>query len=300
MKPQLLLAAAGIPPEIGDEFVVAFTKRVTPILCWLPLDQAKCYTDSYSQELYVRLAAKLRKRSHSNDLHILSNTNLVLLYVQKDDDSESMLFERFGTEELVAPLTSLGLVNEALVTGNQRGRLVNQLAREGQRAIIRARALLSVIAEEVTNRDNRTCLLLPRRNFGRDTSKVFGCVRDASLARYGSEAFRKNLKHVSQLLRKARQGKRDYFVGQDGLIFRSPGKAGARHGLAPIWGAAGHEPYCVIRGRMRFGASYDPKFHYDCDIPRGRTRSFPNCHDTIETVPRDRNHVNIAPNDNIR
>ena len=41
-----------------------------------------------------------------------------------------------------------------------------------------ARSLLAVIAEEVTNRDNKTCLLLPRKNFGREIDRVFDCVRD--------------------------------------------------------------------------------------------------------------------------
>ena len=300
MKPQLLLVVAGVPPEISDEFVIAFTKRVTPVLCCLPLDHAKGYTDSYSRKLYGRLVANLIKRNHSDDQRILSNTNLVLLYIQKDDDSESMLFESFGTEALIAPLAPLDLINGPVATKSQRERIANILVREGQRAITRARGLLSLIAEEVTNRDNKTCLLLPRRNFGRDINKIFDCVYGASLARDGSEAFRKKLKNVSQLLHKTRKGKHTYFVGQSGLIFRSPGKAGARHGMAPMWEAAGHEPYCVVRGRMRFGASYDPTFHYDCDILKGKTRSFFNCHGTIETVPRSRNHVNIAPNDNVR
>ncbi len=299
MKPQLLVAAAGIPPALGNELVAGFTKT-TPITAWLPLDQSKCYTDSYSEKLYERFSEKLRKRDQSNRHGVLSDVNLVLLYLHKEDGSESTLFDRFGTEAMVVPLKVSDFADMPATTGNQRRRIVNNLVREGNRALRYARNLLTVIAEEVTNRDNKTCLLLPRRNFGRDIDQVFNCVREAAFTRKGKEEFEKRLKHTSRSLRTVREGERSYFVGQGGLIFRSPGKAGARHGLAPVWNAVGHDPSCVIRGRMRFGASYDPKFHYDCYIPSGKKRSFPNCHGAVEAVPRRRRHVNIAPNDNVR
>ena len=299
MKPQLVVAAAGIPPELGNEFVAGFTKTM-PIISLLPLDQSKCYTESYSKKLYERLAEKLRKREQSNHHGILSHVSLVLLYLHKGDGSESTLFERFGTEAMIVPLKGPNFACAPLATGNQRRAIINELIREGKRTLKHAQGLLAVIAEEVTNRDNKTCLLLPRRNFGRDIDKVFDCVLRATCAGEGREEFKKRLKRTSRSLRTVRQGVREYFQGQNGLVFRSPGKAGARHGLAPGWEAAGHEPSCVIRGRMRFGAPYDPKFYYDCDIPKGKKRSFPNCHGAVETVPSGRRHVNIAPNDNIR
>lgn len=299
MKPRLLVVVAGIPLVLGNDLVTGFTNTAR-IISWLPLDQSKCYTESYSKKLYERFAEKLIKCDRSNRHGILSDANLVLLYLHKDDGSESVLFNRFGIEAMIVPLKTPDFAGMSVTTGNQRRKLVNDLVREGSRALKHARDLLAVIAEEVTNRDNKTCLLLPRRNFGQDISKVFDCVRDAVFAREGKEEFQKRLKHVSQSLRTVREGRRSYYVGKGGLVFKSPGKAGARHGLAPVWDAAGHEPSCVIRGRMRFGASYDPKFHYDCDIPSGKTRSFPNCHGALKTAPRHRRHVNIAPNDNVR
>ena len=161
-----------------------------------------------------------------------------------------------------------------------------------------AQGLLTVIAEEVTNRDNKTCLLLPHKNFGSRIGEVLDCVHDAVVSVKNKDEFKKNLDRVSRSLQTTVDG-RKYFMGQGKLVFKSPGKAGARHGLAPVWGDQGHESSCVIRGRMRFGVSYDPQFHYDCDIPGGRDRSFPSCHG-IECVRRGRTHVNIAPNDNIR
>ena len=293
-----MVVVAGIPPEIRDEFVIKFNKAWSiPVL--LPLERSKGYTDSYSAELYECLAARLKECEQSTRSHLLANTNLALLYLHKNDGSESALFQRFGAEALVVPLKWPKFAEMPLTTGNQRRQAVNGLIRKGRRVIGHTQSLLAVIAEEVTNRDNKTCLLLPRKNFGHKINKVFACVRDSALSEEeGKDKFKQKLDRVSQSLPTDHVDRRKYFTGQGRLVFKSPGKAGARHGLAPTWEDPGHDSSCVIRGRMRFGVSYDPKFHYDCDIKDGN-RSFPSCHGT-KSVPRGRTHVNIAPNDNIR
>lgn len=298
MKSELLVVAAGIPPEIGDKFVTRFNKTFS-IISLLPLDRSEGYTNSYSEDLYQQLSMELKRREQIDRSRLLSDVNLVLLYLDKKDGSEAALLRKFGVEALVVPLKWPKFAEMPLATGNQRGQAVNGLIREGRRAIGHARNLLAVIAEEITNRDNKTCLLLPRRNFGRQINEIFNCVRDAVLSGGGQDEFKKNLDRVSRSLRTSHADRRRYFVGETNLVFRSPGKAGARHGLAPVWGNSGHDSSCVIRGRLRFGASFDPKFHYDCHIPRGGNRRFPSCHGEKE-MPRGRTHVNIAPNDNIR
>ena len=299
MKRRIYAAAAGVPPEIGDEFVAGLIKTL-PITSWLRLNRSQSYTVSYTKDLYGRLVEKLRTRESPERRSLLTNANLLLLYLDKGDGSESEIFATFGTEALVAPMKCPDLMNMPLTTGNQRRKAANDLIREGKRAIGKAQTLLSIIAEEVSNRDNRTCLLLPPRNFGSEIDAVFDCVRNATLAGEEREEFKNRLRAVSRSLRMQRRGNREYFVGRRGLVFKSPGKAGARHGLAPHWNSPGdHDATCVIRGRLRFGASYDPEFHYDCEIPDNGNRDFPNCHGT-KSVSRKRAHVNIAPNDNVR
>ena len=58
MKPRGLVAVAGVPPEIGDEFVAGFA-RTLPILSWVPLNRFECYTKSYATKLYERVALNL-------------------------------------------------------------------------------------------------------------------------------------------------------------------------------------------------------------------------------------------------
>ena len=269
-------------------------------MTWLPLNWSQCYADSYSENLYRRLARKLEKREQETHPNTLVRTNLLLLYIEKCDGSEAALFKGFGTEALLVPLEPPdGFVGRFPVTKNQREQAANDLIRVCKRAIRRVRGVLSVIAEEVTNRDSKTCLLLPPKNFGRDIDKVFGCVRDACLHRQEAAEFQRRLDRTFQALRKFREGRRTYVVGRNGLVFKSPGKAGARHGLSPVWGDQSHDSTCVIRGRIRFGAPYDPKFHYDCNIPDGSNRKFSSC-DGSKRLPRNRGRVNMSSNDNIR
>lgn len=299
MKRQNLVAVVGVPPELVDPFVSGFA-RTLPILSCLPLARFECYTKSYSGKIYKSIAEKLKAQERNDRNSLLANTNLVLLYLDKNDGSESNIFDEFAMDALVAPMQYPDWSDLPTTTGSQRQRMANDLIREAKRAIKHARELLAIIAEEVTNRDNKTCLLLPRRNFGKEFRAVLHCVEDASKARAASEEFKRRLRHVAQALRTERIGNHEYFVGRRGLVFRSPGRAQGRHGLAPCWDSPeGHNSSCVIRGRLRFGTSYDPNFHYDCNIPKDGNQTFPSCHST-KSVARKRTHVNIAPNDNIR
>ena len=295
---RLYIILAGIPPRLGDRFEALFHKQRSGwrIIARGDLDPRTPYTSPYASKLYGRLADKLQKLEPSSRRDLLAHVNLILLYLAKDDGSESTLFDRFGIETLLVPLSRPGDVDTPRATGNQQGCAVNALVRKGVRSVRNTEGLLAVIGEEVTNRDNRTCLLLPPKNFG--NREILRCVHSAVLARKDANEFKNDLKSVSDSLATGRENKQTYFIGERGLEFKSPGKR-VRHGCAPAWGEGEHDSCCVLRGRLRFGAPYDPTFHYDCPLADGGFRSFPNCHGRKE-LPRGRRHVNIAPNDNIR
>ena len=298
MKPRLLTLTAGVPPEIGERVVQRFA-AVSPVISWLPLPRTTGYSTAYSTELYVRFAKKLRERE-SRDRHaLLRNVLLVLLYVDKRDESESHLFSQFGSEALVIPFGTSKIWDSPLSTGNQKDRATNRLVRDGESALRHARNMLNVIAQEVAEHDSRTCLLLPPKNFGRDAVTIKDVVQEASLKRGSVDEFKKRVRTVSRSIKTKRERGKNYFAGEGGILFQSPSKARARHGNAPAWDAPDHDPTCVIRGRIRFGSSFDPSFHYDCSLQGQHKRTFLSCHGTA-TLPGRRNHVNISPNDNIR
>ena len=285
-----------MPHQIGPRYADRFVRIQQDGLQLLPLGKLVCpsyYTDSYAAKLYERIARELSKRESRSREKFLTNANLILLYVDRTDGSESTLFERFGVEALVMSLKVPSLSSMPMVRGDQQELAVKKLIGETKRALRQAEELLSVIAEEVTNRDNRTCLLLPPETFGEDFHGIRERIRDAAHNREDGNRFRESLNMLSGALRTS-EGK--YFVGDGGLVFKCPGKARARHGLAPLLDEGDHRSSCVIRGRLRFGVSFDPRFHYDCEIER--KKELPGCHHTPQSVPKG--HVNIAPNDNIR
>lgn len=297
MRPDVFVAAAGVPPEVAAAYAQAFTKLQQThhayLISLLKLHPSACYTDDYAVDLYAQLACRLKRREPIGDMTVLSDKNLILLYVNRADGSEAKLVERFGIEALIVPLNTLLSASTPLKTGGQRNSVVNRLIQETRSAINHARRLLAVIAEEVTNRANRTCLLLPPDTFGKEFDRVVERISSAAHRREEPSDFRKALRSVSRSLSK----KEGRYFERKGLVFKSPGKA--RHGLAPSWSDDEHNSSCVIRGRLRFGASYDPRFHYDCAIAKGASRHFPGCHEP-ETVPQSRSYVNVAPNDNVR
>ena len=300
MRPKKFLLAAGVPPEIGDRFVQKFV-AVCPVAAWIPLLLTDTYTKAYSARLYTRLVEKLRKTEPSDRYSLLRNTRLVLLYVDKGDGNESRLFSQFGLEALVVPFGNPETWQAPLDVENRRNRAVNLLVRDGQAALRHADVLLSIIAREVDDRDNKTCLLLPPRNFGRETSTIRDCVKEASTKR-GTDAddeFKRKLQAISDSTKSTRTGGQSYFVGKGGIVYQSPPKARLRHGMAPVWDDADHDTTCVIRGRIRFGASFDPTFHYDCEIDKRANRIFTSCHGA-KIPAKGRVHLNISPNDNIR
>lgn len=202
------------------DYAQAFTKLQQAhralLISSLKLHPSACYTDDYAAELYERVACNLKRREPPDAMTLLSDKNLVLLYVNRVDGSETKLVERFGVEALVTPLNTPLSARTPLKTGGQRNSIVNRMIRETRRAIRHAQTLLAVIAEEVTNRANKTCLLLPPGTFGKDFGRVVERVSAAAQRREEPAEFRKTLSRVSKSLPK-NQGR--YFE-RKGLIFR--------------------------------------------------------------------------------
>ena len=296
MRRSTLVAVAGLPTSLMRPVVEKLNKefRSVRVIASPAIEWTASYSSDYVDRLYARLVESL-KRDQSSESREAWAFNLILLYITKGDASERLLFDRLGLESLICPL-DVDDVPALPRSSNEANRAVNVIHGEAAEALRHARSLLQVIGEEVANRDNRTCLLLPQRNFGDDFSAIAECVHRATEHRIGVEEFRTQLVAVARGLKKSNRGN---FKGRADMVFRAPPKAGLRHGVSPTWTALGHKLSCVVRGRIRFGAPYDPKFHYDCETRHALGREFPSCHGR-RTLPRQRSHVNIAPNDNVR
>ena len=290
--------AAGLPPEIGFQFVRQFVK-FSRIDCWSPLALSHEYTMCYARALYARLVEKLEQSEPWDRDTLLKNVRLVVLYLDKGDGSDRHLYSQFGSEALVVPFGASDIWTRPLITTNQRNRAIALLVRDGKLALRHAGAQLGIIAKEVGNHANITCLLLPPKNFGRKALAIWNCVHEASARRRSGDEFFRTLRRLANSIKTQQKGNKRYFVGRNRIVYQSPPKAGDRHGCAPGWDTTVHDTTCVIRGRVRFGVSFNPYFHYDCDLAGSGKRTFDSCHGS-KTIPKGREHVNISPNDNIR
>lgn len=292
--PKVFLLAAGFSSSTLGPLLQKIKRANADIevMPTLPL-QTHVYTNKYAESLYNMAASKF-KDDLSTDRKSPWNVNFVLLYMHNGNDYDQNLTDRFDLEALLIPI-SLNRPTSKAPRRHKEQELVNQLFQESNLLLRNARQVLRSLAQEVTNRDTRTCVLLPQANFGPQFHAVKDSVHNSVKSTTAAAAIDNTLKAIASNIPKNHEGR---FIGR-GLVFRTPAKAAARHGMAPLWCVGGHNARCVIRGRIRFGVCYDPSFHYDCDLGRSHNRRFISCHGR-KVLKRGRPHANIAPNDNVR
>ena len=302
-KEQMIIVVAGIPKSISNIFVNRLQNQIgspsSEIIFskWWPTK--KSYNEEYSDKLYDELIKKLKEIKPSDRRSLLRDARLVLLYVDKEDGSESCLFEKFGLEALVVPFGNPEMCNKPMATSTQQKATANLFARDGREALDHAKELLSIIAAEVGGRIANTCLLLPPKNFGSRVCDIKDCIKQASKQKRMSDIknqFKTCLKRIEKSIKTYKKRGKPCFVDEKGRVYQAapPDK---RHGTAPEWCEFRHESKCVIRGRIRFGASFDPAFHYDCAPCIGGT--YDSCC-RKEEVSNKSTYLNISPNDHIR
>ena len=197
------------------------------------------YTMDYATEVYGKIASKLKGHQRPSRETLLADTYLIALFLQKPCESHRVLLDTFG-------MSVSNLHDMPMETSSQRGQVVGKLIRNARQAIRHARKMLRAVHDELNGRENKTCLLLPPKTFGSGFRRVQQRVWAAAAERQPTSRFVEGIKGL-------RINKRErHYEGQNGLVFKSPSKAGPRHGLPPVWDD-GHEPSCVIRGRLRFG-----------------------------------------------
>ena len=162
MNREVLVGVVGVPTSVSRDFDPKFARlsaqvRVHHVLT-IPMAPTEPYDADLAEDVFRRLADKLRKRdTRSHDL--LSDTNVVLLYMNKR--GSSALLKSLGMETLPMAWYPPG---DLPGTHRERRRYVNGLIDDARIAIRHAKDLLGVIKQEVTNRDRKTCLLLPPKN----------------------------------------------------------------------------------------------------------------------------------------
>lgn len=294
MMPTIFVLVAGFSVATLGPFIgkLKSANNDIDVIQTLPRE-SRFYTRDYADALYGQAVSHFKK-SLSTDRKSSWKVNFVLLYRRNGYDLDRNLIEKFDLEALLVPIS----VPDPASSGPKRIRdreLVNNLFKLSNEMLRNARHVLRSLSEEVTSRDNKTCVLLPQQNFGRQFNAIKKLVQKSVETEESAKSVANDLRDFERSHLKGDKGR---FEGRE-FVFRTSAKAAARHGIAPQWCTDDHDSRCVMRGRIRFGACYDPKFHYDCDLDHSSKRCFVSCHGK-KKVKRGRKHVNIAPNDNIR
>ena len=100
---------------------------------------------------------------------------LMVLFLCPGDGSERLVIKRFGVECLLVPMqpTMADQQGPSYIVSRT---VANALASEAHDRLKRSRRMLGVLKEEVGRRENKTCILLPPKNFGREFERVRDCV----------------------------------------------------------------------------------------------------------------------------
>ena len=155
-----LVVVAGVPPEVAGQFGTAFSKMASrelvklTVLSSYRLDLS--YTEDFVSRVYDKLVYKLREYASTPRESLLADTNVIVLFLQRSDGSDHILFEKFGVETLVTPMLVPNIADMPTDTRGQRGNVVNKLIREACLAIRHAKLMLCTIHEDLNGRENKT------------------------------------------------------------------------------------------------------------------------------------------------
>ena len=300
--PKVLVVIAGVPKILRDEIAQRLDKikEDRREFIWLPLEKNLSYESDYIDQLYKKFTSSWRnlycatgyKASTSNKFE-----GVLTIYLNHDGGNINLLTNAFEIETLTLGIAVPSILKKLPLNPNELKNASNEIAKNIRNAIKKGEKALPAIAKEITSKTNQTPLLLPDKNYG--TKEVRDLIRNVSATIQYADPFLavgKATKDFEKQHPRVAFGKnkRKYFKNKNGIIFQGPGSA--RHGL-PV----DDNEACFVRGTLRLGAPFDPSFHYDCITSDGTLRlKWKSCHEQIVTLPKGRNHVNIAPNDHVR
>lgn len=251
----------------------------------------------YEQRHASYLLTRFKERILADKKSALQETGFAVIYIIRDHESTDSFAQEFFPTTLLVPVKW----ERCYGTAMQNGQSKNELFKKLRNATVNAKKALQALHDEISQRSNKTPLLLPMRNFRSGEFCAFLIRLQTELLESDDRLFTiRNAVHclqVSHPLQKVGSRNRPCYVDDVGIEFHAPGSL--RHGFAR-GEEDGHLARCILGSRRRLGAPYDPKFHYDCLKGSGNLRSrFFGCH--TEAIMREGHpHLNIAPNDHVR
>jgi hypothetical protein len=295
---KFVIGFAGIPHDVYDQIYKNRDVITTPEAEFVstPL---KPYVFSYSGEHADFFNKEFERRIRADHNNKLADTAFALICVNHDEQSTAAFRRKFFPSTLVLSVDWAIEWGSPTVIRQSGNRLVECL----RSASKLARAILGPLKKELTERSNKTPFLLPPRNF---KSKTFvNTLQQLQEALVSSPDKTGTIREFAKMVERDHPLKQDdprnpwFFVDDRNVRFRAPGRD--RHAFARPDYAGDHSYACLLSGRRRLGAPFDPAFHYDCTKAQEKLKApFHMCHGEDESEMEGDPHLNIAPNDFVR
>lgn len=294
---KFIFGFAGIASEIYDAVYKERTNICGENVSFVstPLKSAgwfSRYSDSHAN-FFVKAFGEMIRRDQHNDLR---DTGFATIYVKHDDVSTQRFLRALFPSTFCHPVEWTLDRTSPMALNVSKNELVIAL----KSAVVGVTKSVVALRKELAERDNRTPLLLPVKNFhSKCLVDEIRTLQDSLPSEEEKQAAVAQAVHAIDRRHPPQLGdysNRRYYVDDRNVEFHPPGSA--RHAFAR--GQHGHPLTCLLSGRRRLGAPYDPVFHYDCVKGREPIRAlFFGCHEDA-AVKVGRPHLNIAPNDFVR
>ncbi len=292
----------GIPPLL----VAPFEKKLLKFkgnyreFTIIPIDEYNSYNNHKIVELYSQIRAFLLQFENKNGPYGFQEEfrGIGLIAFTKSANEKTLFQSTFSPEILVT--TEQFPKDWYTVRKNNNNSVANTHFITLKNASKRLQTAINFIYSRINSGANSTPLLLPTHNFDETeltvlSEKIFAAANMSDPISKIEDAITNFDQKFPKKLTKVHSNRRIY-VNSNGLNFMPPS---ALHGHPVSRLKNHHEPNCWVRGMLRFGAPFNPKFHYDC-TKKNLKRDWRSCHFQNYSIPNEKNHVNIAPNDAIR
>lgn len=168
--------------------------------------------------------------------------------------------------------------------------------------IIETCASISAIKKEFDERLRKTPLLLPIKNFhSNELRPLISALYDQIPfpSENPQQSLSISIQGIERSIPRTAIDKKSFYVDERGVHFFAPG-TNDMHGVARP--STDHPELCLLAGRRRFGAPYNPSFHFDCTHPpKSKLKgAFFMCHGNMPSELTGTPHLNISPNDHVR
>ncbi|MDX5986382.1 hypothetical protein [Sphingomonas echinoides] len=300
----MIIAVAGIPHEHFNRIQKIATRIFgsSPVFVGTPLRPNGDGRFEIDSDHMARLGSSLVKLIKAQPKAVETGCGMIILSVEGQDVSNFTM--SFRPSVLVQ---TASLPEKVMTRGRKGEEYANRLASVLRTAFIPLTRAVGAMRTELSDRINRTPLLLPLRNFDAPivTETIMELADTLPQAADPGAMIVEACKRIEAQFAFGRYGgsQRRCFTNTSEIQFRSPN--GALHGVA-VSDEPPHNRDCLLNGTLRLGSAYTAGFHYDCirDRSEGRRRiplsgTFFDCH-SDKSRWTGTPHLNIAPNDFVR